>query len=118
MGYLLDPIDHDSEDRDWIRQLWEGVVREELGLSNTGPNWLDPPALSRLTISSSELLRPFQQLNASKDYPGRIKPSNFLLAAHVKPFGHPDDVDPERFQLFAPYETDPANWERLPWVDR
>ncbi len=33
-------------------------------------------------------------------------------------FGHPDGADPARFQLVAPYEADPRQWERLPWVDR
>jgi hypothetical protein len=41
-----------------------------------------------------------------------------LLAAYVRPFGHPDGVIPERIQLFAPFETNATGWERLPRVDR
>ncbi len=118
LGHLLNPTDPDSEDRDWIRQAWQGIVREALGLPVVEPVWLDHPALSRLTISGPELLKPFAELNAGKPYAGRVKPFNFLLVAHVRAFGHPDGVDPERFQLVAPFEQDPAKWLSLPWTDR
>lgn len=118
LGHLLNPTDPTGEDRDWMRQLWEGIVREELGLRCAWPAWLDLPALSRLTVSGPELLRPFAGLNDGKSYAGQVKPFNFLLAAHVRPFGHPDGADPERFQLVAPFERDPRRWQRLPWTDR
>jgi hypothetical protein len=118
LGHLLNPTDPELEDCDWMRQLWEGLIREELGLRQTWPAWLDRPALSRITISSPALLRPFKAFNAGKPYAQQIKPFNFLLTAHVKAFGHPDRIDPEHFQLFAPYEADATKWERLPWVDR
>lgn len=118
LGHLLNPTDPDSEDRDWMRQVWEGIVREELQLPHQWPGWLDRPALSRLTVSSPELLKPFADLNAGKPYPDQVKPFSFLLVGHVRPFGHPEGVDPARFQLVAPYESDPRMWLQLPWVDR
>jgi hypothetical protein len=118
LGHLLNPTDPDSEDRDWMRQLWEGLVRDALGLPHTWPPWLDRPALSRITITSPELLRPFADVNRGKPFEAQIKPFNFLLTAHMRPFGHPDDVDPEHFQLFAPFETDATKWEGMGWVDR
>jgi hypothetical protein len=53
------------------------------------PTWLDRPALSRLTVSSPELLKPFASLNAGKPYPDQVKPFSFLLVGHVRPFEHP-----------------------------
>ncbi len=41
-----------------------------------------------------------------------------MLAAHVRAFGHPSRVDPERFQLIAPFEKDPSKWLDRPWTDR
>ncbi|MEA2596172.1 MAG: hypothetical protein QOF01_2641 [Thermomicrobiales bacterium] len=69
-------------------------------------------------VSGPELLGPFAELNRGKPYPGQVKPCNFLLAAHVRPFGHPEGADPSSFQLIAPFERDPGKWERLPWIDR
>ncbi len=82
------------------------------------PTWLDRPALSRLTVSSPELLKPFAQLNAGKANPDQVKPFSFLLVGHVRPFGYPAGVDPARFLLVAPWEADASKWLRLPWVDR
>jgi hypothetical protein len=47
-----------------------------------------------------------------------VKPANFVLTAHVAPFGHPDGVDPTRFQLFAPFESNPDRWLSMEWLDK
>jgi len=47
----------------------------------------------------------------------RIKPFSFLLSVQVAPFGHPEGVDPTRFHLMAPYESDPSAWKVLEWTD-
>ena len=47
-----------------------------------------------------------------------MKPFNFLSTCHVRPFGHPDRVRPERFQLIAPHEPNPRRWLKMPWIDR
>jgi hypothetical protein len=118
LGYLLNPTDPDREDRDWIRELWMGIVREALGLPHVWPDWLDRPALSRITASSPAVMAPFVALKDGKGYADRIKPFNFLLAAHVRGLGYPGGVDPEHFQLIAPYESDPRDWRDLPWINR
>jgi hypothetical protein len=63
------------------------------------------------------MLRPFTQLNQKKSYRQQIKPFNFLLSAQVAPFGHPAEVDPARFHLIAPYESDPRRWEKMTWAN-
>ena len=40
------------------------------------------------------------------------------MTCHVKQFGHPPDVDPEKFHLVAPYEPDPECGVDLPWIDQ
>jgi hypothetical protein len=57
-------------------------------------------------------------LNAGKKYADQVKPFNFLLTCHVKQFGHPPGIDPERFHLVAPYESDPKRWVEMPWIDQ
>ena len=63
-------------------------------------------------------MRSLSKLNRGKKYRNRIKPFDFLLSCHVKPFGYPPDVDPEKFHLVAPYVPDPECWMDLPWIDQ
>jgi len=76
------------------------------------------PAMGRLPITSPTALRSLARLNRGKKYRNRIKPFDFLLTCHVKQFGHPPDVDPEKFHLVAPYVPDPECWVDLPWIDQ
>ena len=64
------------------------------------------------------MLKPLAALNAGKPYAKQIKPFNFILSCHVAKLGHPIGVDPERFHLIAPYETDPRQWEKMQWIDQ
>lgn len=114
LGHLLNPTDPDSEDRDWIRELWEHLIREALGLPTQEPVWPDRPAISRVGLSSPEMMRAFPD---EGDYQAQVKPFNFALSAHVRPFGHPAGVDPEHFHLMAPFEKNPRKWLTLKWRD-
>jgi hypothetical protein len=124
LGHLLSPTDppnteeFDEEDNDrtaWMGTLWEGLITEALGQPFTWPDWLDRPALGRITASSPEMLHPFATWNAGKPYAQQVKPYNFLLTAFVRHLGHPEGVDPKRFHLVAPFETDPRKWRSLAW---
>lgn len=117
LGHLLNPTEPEHDDRDWIRQVWEGILAEALGQSHTWPHWLDRPAIGQITASSPSLLRPLATLNASKCYADQIKPSNFLLSVQMAPLGTPPGIDPTRFHLIAPYEADARRWLSLPWID-
>jgi hypothetical protein len=76
------------------------------------------PAVGRVTVSSPAVVRPLAKFNEQKRYGNQIKPFNFLLTCHVNPFGHPPGADPERFHLIAPYQPDPTEWTKMPWIDQ
>jgi hypothetical protein len=118
LGHLMNPTDPESDDRGWIAQAWLGIVRRSLGLPTTPLAFAKRVAVGRTTVSSPEVMKPLKALNAGKPYAEQIKPFNFILGCHVLPLGHPVGVNPERFHLIAPYETDPSKWERLPWIDQ
>jgi hypothetical protein len=119
LGHLLNPIDPESDDRDWNAQAWMSIVRRSLGLSIlSGIGFDTVPAVGRLSISSPAMMKPLADLNEGKAYADRIKPFNFLLSCHVKAFGHPLGVDPERFQLISPYQTDSRKWLTAQWIDK
>jgi hypothetical protein len=114
LGHLLNPIDPESDSREWIAQLWEYIIRTDaLGQDAPEPDWLDRPALTRSTITSPRLEKPFDDYNRKRPVSERIRPYNFLLAAHAHKRGL--QGLPERFLLVAPYESDPRKWRRLKW---
>ena len=118
LGHLLNPTDPESEDREWIAQAWLGMIRKALGLSTQNPNFGQQPAVGRTSITSPAVMRPLAKLNEGKKYVDKIKPFNFLVTCHVKPFGHPPGVDAERFHLIAPYEADSREWLKKTWIDQ
>ncbi len=118
LGHLLNPTDPESENRDWISQIWLNIVSKTLGLPTRVLGFERLPAVGRTSISSPAVMRPLAQLNEGKKYPDQIKPFNFLMACHVSPLGHPDGVNPERFHLIAPYESDSRKWLKADWVDQ
>jgi hypothetical protein len=125
LGHLLDPLAPEAPRHHpsvgapvWVVELWEWLVRRELGLDAPEPAWFDMPAVSQVTISTPSLYRSLDHLNRDRAYADHIKPANFVLCAYVAPFGHPVGVDPEHFHLIAPYERDAARWLTLPWFDK
>lgn len=118
LGHLRNPLSPDSEDRRWIPRAWTSIIRKTLGLSTEPLGFEQLPAIGRLPITTPQALRSMAKLNRGKKYSNRIKPFDFLLSCHVKAFGYPLDVDPERFHLVAPYVLDPDCWIDLPWVDQ
>ena len=63
-------------------------------------------------------MKSFETLNAGKRYAEQVKPFNFLQTAHVIPFGHPNGVNPEKFHLVTPYDSDPRTWLEKVWIDQ
>jgi hypothetical protein len=119
LGHLLNPAEPTNEDRMWIRMLWRGILTEDaLGQSYPWPDWLNRPAIGRITVSTPSLLRLFDGMNKGRLYADRIKPFNFLLTTFVQAFGHPEGADPENFQLVAPWNPDPRQWLKMTWTDR
>jgi hypothetical protein len=116
LGHLQNPTDPDSDDRDWIRQAWEWLLRKHLGLPAPEPSWLDQPAIARHSISSPALYRLLASLNDGLPYTEQIKPFNFLSIAFVHPLERPPD-DP-RLVLVAPYRSTPDEHLAGAWFNR
>jgi hypothetical protein len=118
LGHLMNPTDPTSDDRDWIAQAWTNIVWDSFGLSTETSDVAERPAVGRVSVSSPAVLRPLAALNRGKSYADQIKPFNFLLTCHIRALGHPLGTNPERFHLIAPYESNPAQWTRMKWIDQ
>jgi len=118
LGHLLNPTDLESEDRDWIAQIWHGMICSALAHPAPKLDFENKPAIGRLTITSPKILEAFRGLRRKKTYQEQIKPFNFLLTCHIDSFGHPLGMDPEKFHLIALFETDSRKWTRIDWIDQ
>ena len=118
LGHLLNPTDPEASDRNWTAAVWEMIVGKSCCLKTSKLKFAHLPAIGRTTVNSPFLMKSFESLNAGKPYSDQIKPFNFLLTAHVIPFGHPVGVDPEKFHLFTPYDSDPRKWLDKEWIDQ
>ena len=78
LGYLINPLDPDSADRDFILQGWEWIVRDALGLNAPEPERFDRPALMRSAITTLGLLDCFEHWNAGKPRSGQMRPFQLL----------------------------------------
>jgi hypothetical protein len=63
LGHLLNPIDPDADDREWIAQVWLNIIRRALSLRTNAVGFESLPAVGRLAISSPLLLGPFAAMN-------------------------------------------------------
>jgi len=115
-GHLLNPTDPESDDRDWIRQTWEWLLRKHLGLPAPEPSWLDQPAIARHFDLKPQPPTPAHGSQRRSVLREEIKPFNFLSIAFVHPLERPPD-DP-RLVLIGPYRTTPDEQLTQPWINR
>jgi hypothetical protein len=106
LGHLLSPTGGSQDD--WIGEAW-AYLRYPAG---PRPEWLDLPAVSRMTITGPEMLAWFAAVNHNKPYVDQVKPANFLLVAHCDP------LSPVQGRPVAPYDSEPVRWLNAPWIDR
>lgn len=118
LGHLLNPTDPEASDRNWTASVWDSIIRKAFGLKIGNLPFAHLPAIGRTTVSSPSLMKSLESLNAGKPYAEQIKPFNFLLTSHVSAFGHPLGVNPEKFHLISPYDSDPRKWLEMEWIDQ
>src|SRR5438552_1872692 len=68
LGHLRNPLDIESEDRDWIPEAWLCIIRRALGLPAQELSFERLPAIGRVTISSPAVMRAVAKLNVRKKY--------------------------------------------------
>jgi hypothetical protein len=118
LGQYLNPIDPNSEDTNWIRAVWQGIIEEAFGGAQFEPEWIDRPAVMRSSVSTPGLLKRFDRINRKKSYAKQVKPFNFLLSASVDSIEWPPKArERGRFHLIAPYSRNPLEWLRIFWAD-
>ncbi|MCC4771839.1 hypothetical protein FXV91_17210 [Methanosarcina sp. DH2] len=116
LGHLTNPFPNSVED--WQAEIWQDILKLHYGLT-TGRDieekYSSLYAISRLTVSTSNVLNRFKKLNEGKHWKEQIKPFNFFLVGFqaieendtaVKPLA-PFTKDYQKivYEPFIDYET-------------
>lgn len=112
LGYLYPPKDGFIDDGTptWILEAWDWLLRKELGLASNEPEWLDYPALMRMTLTSPNVLR--------GNRPKWLKPYNFFFFPLISELsGYPAQCDRSNFTFIVPFTTDRTEWGRLDGIN-
>ncbi|HYM24627.1 MAG TPA: hypothetical protein VEU08_15525, partial [Vicinamibacterales bacterium] len=117
LGHLLNPLDPNSDRKEWMQSASESIVCEDVGISSPALPWLAAPAMTQITVSTPKLFHTFDTLNKGRLYVDQVKPFNFIMSPHVAATSLPEDVSPLRFHLFAPYAEDPSEWLNIVYTD-
>jgi hypothetical protein len=118
LGQFLNPLDPDSDDKDWIRSVWQGLVEEGFDAPRFEPNWANRPAVMRSSVSTPGLRNRFNRINRKMPYAKQVKPFNFLLSVTVPSIEWPRSAhECGGFHLIAPYSRNSLEWFRSSWTD-
>jgi hypothetical protein len=55
LGHLLNPTDPESEDRDWIAQVWQDIIRRTHGLRTQSVSFEHAPAIGRAAYKTFDI---------------------------------------------------------------
>jgi hypothetical protein len=115
LGHLLNPTDPNSDSRDWITDAWGYLEALARGETPEAPAWFTLPAMSRITLSTPDLRKPFETFNQGKPYADQIKPFNFLMRPQPDHSTLPPGAEPP--SLVAAYNDNPATWLTTSYLD-
>ena len=80
LGHLTNPFSNSVED--WQAEIWQDILKLHYGIvfeEVLFEKYLNYYAISRLTVSTSNILDRFKVINKGKDWSNQIKPFNFFL---------------------------------------
>lgn len=116
LGSYLPPDDRNS--RQWIRELWEAILRDEYGLAYEEPDWFKQPAVVQLSVSTPHMWHAFRHWNDGQPWARQVKPFGFVMKAtwtrHGELWEQPLFLA-NAGALIAPYESDRDRWHDIGW---
>ena len=115
LGHISDPRDRvaGGHQTPLAADVWQYILDAELGTQPDEPEWFSRPAVTQRTISTPRILG---LLGGGRRVDSELRPYSFCNHAIL----HSDEArnqGRERFDLVAPYEPDPRQWEATEWVD-
>jgi len=113
LGFLFPPKEGMNKDADapkWVVEAWGWLLRKELGLGCKEPEWLDYPAMMRMTLTSPNVMRGHR--------PDWLAPYNFFFFPLLSDLGgYPAGCDRSNFRFIVPFNSDRRKWKALTGIN-
>jgi hypothetical protein len=113
LGHLMPPAGLTAAE--FFDQWWDHGLHLALGLDHDEPDWLDQPALGRLTVTNPTDAKAFAPFNTHRRYDEHIRPWGFAATATPTPR---EQARTGVRLLVAPHTRDQRKRRQLRWVDR
>jgi hypothetical protein len=113
LGHLTNPFP--KSQTDWQSEIWRDILMLHYGSLSTldiEEKYSRFYAISKMTISTSNVLNRFKILNECKEWPEQIKPFNFLLVGFHVIMDGKKPVKP-----LSPYSKNPQTIVNEPFID-
>lgn len=108
LGHLLNPF---GKNVNWQKQIWEDILKLHYDIISQDEfiqKYSNFYAVSKLSVSSKEIMNRFKIFNRGRSYNRQIKPFNFFLIG----IGNSKDVKP-----IAPFSREPQEAVHRPFID-
>ena len=108
LGHLLNPF---GKGVNWQKQIWEDILKLHYGIINEGgfiQKYSNFYTISKLSVSSKDIMRRFKSFNKGRTYDKQIKPFNFFLIG----IGNDKDIKP-----ITPFSREPQEAVHKPFID-
>ncbi|WMW22914.1 hypothetical protein RE476_03570 [Methanolobus mangrovi] len=113
LGHLTNPFTKDVED--WQAEIWEDLLKLHYGLiseTDIEEKYSNLYAISRLTVSTPNVLHRFDEINKGKSWKEQIKPFNFYNIGFQTVEENGKAVKP-----LSPYSNEPQGIVYEPFID-
>jgi hypothetical protein len=113
LGHLTNPFPKAVDD--WQAEIWEDILMLHYGLISEldiEEKYSGLYAISRLTVSTANVLHRFDAINKGKEWKDMIKPFNFYLVGFQVA-----EEDGKAVKPLAPFSNDPQKAVYEPFID-
>ncbi len=98
--------DAECEVASWIKEGWQWILNQALGIASPRPDWFDLPVMRRIAISTPNVMAALRRL--SRD---QARPYNFALSPVLV------NLSQTQITLLGPFEKDSALWDRMLFIN-
>lgn len=90
----------------WIKEGWQWILNQALGIASPTPDWFSVPVMRRIAISTPNVMAALRRL--SRD---QARPYNFALSPVLV------NLSETQITLLGPFEKDSALWDKMLFIN-